>query len=95
MEKAIVDIALDLKPPPPEYSIQLGVQEDMLTDNRDQAQLLPGVQKGYEASRLWYQNHALRVEALRLSVASGTYQVDTAELALCILYNTTHFLETR
>ena len=95
MEEAIGDIALDLKPPPSECSIQPGVQEDMLTDNRDQAQLSPGVQNGSEASALWSQNRADRVEALQVSVASGTYRVDTAELALCILYNTTHFLETR
>lgn len=95
MEEAIGDIALDLKPPPSERSIRLGVQEDMLTDNRDQAQFSHGAQKGSEASALWPQNRADRVEALQLSVASGTYHVDTAELALCILYNTTHFLETR
>ena len=95
MEEAIADIALDLKPPPSECSFQPEVQEDMLTDNRDQAQLPCGGQKGSEASDLWPQNRSVRVEALHLSIASGTYRVDTAELALCILHNTTHFLETR
>jgi anti-sigma28 factor (negative regulator of flagellin synthesis) len=93
MEEAIGDVSLDLKPPPSECCFQPGVQEDMVTDNRDQAQLPLGVQE--EASRLWLLNRAAQIEALRLSIVSGTYQVDTAELALCILYNTTHFLETR
>ena len=95
MEEAIADIALDHKPPPSEGSIQSGVQGDMLTDNQDQAQLPPNAPKGSEASRLWFQKRTVRVEALHLGIASGTYQVDTAELARCILHNTTHFLETR
>lgn len=95
MEEAIVDVALDLNLPPSECFIQIGVQEDMLTDNRDQVQLPSHVQKGYEASRRWPQDRAARVETLRQSIASGTYHVDTAELALCVWRNTTHFLETR
>lgn len=95
MEEAIVDVALDLHLPPSECPIQPGVQKNMLTDNRDQVQLPPHVQKGYEATRHWPQNRAARVETLRLNIADGTYQIDTVELALCILRNSTHFLETR
>ena len=95
MEEAIVDVALDLNPPPSEYLFQPGVQEDMLTDNRDQIQLPFNVQNSQEASRPWLENRTDRVEALRRSIASGTYQIDTPELASCILRNVTHFLETR
>jgi flagellar biosynthesis anti-sigma factor FlgM len=94
MEEAIVDVALDLNPPPSECLLQPGVQEDMFTDNRDQIQLSSSAQRGQEASRPRPEDRAARVEALRLSIASGMYQVDTAELASCILRNVTHFLET-
>ncbi|HEY0752392.1 MAG TPA: flagellar biosynthesis anti-sigma factor FlgM [Ktedonobacteraceae bacterium] len=40
------------------------------------------------------RNRAARVEALRQCVANGAYQVDSAELALCILRNSTRFIET-
>jgi hypothetical protein len=89
MEEAMVEVALDLNPPPSGCLIQPGVQGDILTNNRDQ------VQKGYEATHRWPRNRGAQVEALRLSIASGTYQVDTTELALCILRNSTHFLESR
>jgi len=95
MEEAIVDVALDLNLLPAERSVQPGGHEDMFTDNQDQDQLLAGVQQGYPASRRWPQNRAAWVETLRLSVAAGTYQVDSAQLALCILRNSTRFLETR
>lgn len=93
MEEAIIDVALDLNPPPSECSIQSGVQEAMLTDNRDSVQSPAGAHHGQDHQ--WSQERLDRVEALRLSIASGTYQVDTTELALCILRNATHFLETR
>jgi anti-sigma28 factor (negative regulator of flagellin synthesis) len=94
MEEATVDVALNLNPSLSESSVQSGVQGNMPTDNRDMVQLPSRAQKGSEASDLWPRNRVDRVEALRLSIASGTYQVDTAELALCILRNSTHFLET-
>lgn len=93
MEEAIIDSTLDLTPP--EYSVRSGVQEDMLTDNRDQAQFLASVQKGCLASRRWPQNRAARVEMLRQRVTSGVYHVDSTELAQCIWRNSTRFLETR
>jgi len=95
MEEALVDSALDLNLPPSEYAVQAGVQGDMHTDTRDQAQLLASVQKGLLASRRWPQNRAARVETLRQRVASGVYQVDSAELAQSIWRNSTRFLETR
>ncbi|HEX7736032.1 MAG TPA: flagellar biosynthesis anti-sigma factor FlgM [Ktedonobacteraceae bacterium] len=42
----------------------------------------------------WSRNRSARVEALRQCVANGTYQIDSAELALCILRNSTRFVET-
>jgi anti-sigma28 factor (negative regulator of flagellin synthesis) len=93
MDEAIVDVALDLNLSASEPTLQAGVQEDMLTNNRDQAQLLAHVQQSSLAANRWPQNRAARVEALRLSVANGSYQVDSAELAHCILRNTTRFSE--
>ncbi len=95
MEEALVDIARNPNPPLSECCVQPGVQKDMLTDNRDQIQLPSRTQNGSGAADHRVQSHADRVEALRLSIASGTYQIDVAELALCIWRNTTHFLETR
>ena len=94
MEEAIVDVALDLNLLPSETAFQTGVREDRLTDNRDQAQFLANVQRDSQASRGRPHDRAARIEALRLSIASGTYQVDSAELAQCILRNSTRFLET-
>lgn len=94
MEEAIVDVALDLNLLPPETAFRAGVHEDMLTDNRDQAQLLANAQRDSQASRIWPHNRAARIETLRLSIASGTYRIDSAELAQCILRNSTRFLET-
>lgn len=94
MEEAIVDVALDLDLLRSETAFQMGVYEDMLTDNRDQAQPLAHEQRDNQASRSWPRNRAARIEALRLSIASGAYQIDSAELARCILRNSTRFLET-
>jgi len=94
MEEAIVDVALDRNLLPPEATLQAEVQEDSCTNKRDQAQLLTTVQNSGSVSHRWPQSRAARVEALRLSVADGTYQVDSAELAECILRNSTRFLET-
>jgi anti-sigma28 factor (negative regulator of flagellin synthesis) len=95
MEEAIVDVTPDLNLPPYERPVQSGDQENMLTDNQDQTQLLASDQKGLEASSQCSERRATLVESLRLSVAAGTYHIDSAELALCILHNSTHFLETR
>jgi hypothetical protein len=94
MEEAIVDVALDLDLLRSETAFQMGVYEDMLTDNRDQAQLLANTQRESQASNRWPHNRAARIEALRLSIASGAYQIDSTELAWCILRNSTRFLET-
>lgn len=94
MEEAIVDVALDLNLLQSEGALQAETQKDMRTENRDQTQLLANVPKGSQASRRWPENRAVRVETLRLSIASGTYHVDSTELAQCILRNSTRFLET-
>lgn len=94
MEEAIVDVALDLNLLPSEAAPQTEAPEDMFTDNRDQAQPLANRQKGRQASRSWPHNRAARVESLRLSISNGVYQIDSAELAQCILRNSTRFLET-
>lgn len=47
-----------------------------------------------ESAGLRLQNRAARVEMLRQRVVSGTYQVDSAELARCIARNATRFMET-
>lgn len=94
MEEAIVDVAFDLSLLPSETAFQRGVCEDMLTDNRDQAQFLANAQSDSPTSRSWPHNRAARIEALRLSIASGTYHIDSAELARYILRNSTRFLET-
>lgn len=94
MEEAIVDVALNLNLLPSEIAFQTEVHEDMLTDNRDQAQLLANAQRDRQDPRIWPHNRAARIEALRLSIASGTYQIDSAELARYIARNSTRFLET-
>ncbi len=94
MEEAIVDVALDLNLLPAEEMLQPGIQEDMLTDNRDQAQHLAHVHKDSQASCRRPQDRAARVENLRLSIANGAYHVDSAELAQCIMRNSTRFVET-
>lgn len=94
MEEAIVDVALDLTLPLSECCVQPGAQGDMLTDNRDQGQLPSRAQKGSEVPDHWPQNRTARVEALRLSIAAGTYHIDMSDLARCIMRNSTHFLET-
>jgi anti-sigma28 factor (negative regulator of flagellin synthesis) len=94
MEEAIVDVALDPNLLPSEASLPVEVQEDRCTDKQDQAQLLAHVQNSSLASHRWPQDRAARVEALRLSLANGTYQPDSAELAECIVRNSTRFLET-
>jgi anti-sigma28 factor (negative regulator of flagellin synthesis) len=94
MEEAIVDVALNLDLLRSETAFQMGVYKDMLTDNRDQAQLLANAQRENQASHSWPHNRAARIEALRLSIASGAYQIDSAELARCIVRNSTRFLET-
>lgn len=93
MEEAIVDVALDLNLRPPEH-VQADARQGMSTDNQDQAQLLARVPEDSQASSHWPRSRAARVEALRLSVANGTYRVDSADLAQCILRNSTRFLET-
>ncbi|HEY1352854.1 MAG TPA: flagellar biosynthesis anti-sigma factor FlgM [Ktedonobacteraceae bacterium] len=94
MEEAIVDVALDLDLLRSETAFQMGVFEDMLTDNRDQAQPLANAQRENQASHSGPHDRAARIEALRLSIVSGVYQVDSAELARYILRNSTRFLET-
>jgi hypothetical protein len=96
MDEAIIDVALDLNPPPSECSVQPGVREDMLTDNRDKVPAPSGVPHDPPTTnQRSEEQRSERVKALRLSIASGTYQVDTADLALCILRNITHYLESR
>ena len=93
MEEAMVDSVPDLNLLPSESALQARVQEDMLMDNQDQAQSLASVQK--QAAHCWPQNRAARIEALRLSIATGAYRIDSAELAQCVLRNFTRFLEAR
>lgn len=94
MEEAIVDVALDFTLPPAETIFQPEEQETMLVNNRDVVQFLPGTQKGVGESDLAQKSRVVRVEALRLNIAAGTYHIDTTGLALCLLRNSTHFLET-
>lgn len=95
MEEAIVDVALDLDPLPAGDVRRQEAQEAMLNNNRNAVQFLSGTQKGVEGADLALKRRAARVEALRLNVAAGTYQIDSTALALCLLRNSTHFLETR
>ncbi|HET8845107.1 MAG TPA: flagellar biosynthesis anti-sigma factor FlgM [Ktedonobacteraceae bacterium] len=95
MEEAIVDVAVDLNMPPAGNIRQPEVQEITLTNNRDVVQFPSGAQTGVEEDDPALRNRAARVEALRLNIAAGTYQIDNAELALCLLRNSTRFLETR
>lgn len=93
MEEAIVDVALDLNLRSSE-ELQVDARQDMSTENQDQAQPLARVPQGSPASSPWLRNRTARVEALRLSIANGTYRVDSTELAQCLLRNSTRFLET-
>jgi anti-sigma28 factor (negative regulator of flagellin synthesis) len=93
MEEAIVDVELDLNLLPSEPPVQSGDQESMFTDRQDL--FLTDAQQSSQAPHSWLQDRAARVENLRLSVAAGTYRIDSARIALCILRNSTHFLETR
>ena len=52
-------------------------------------------ERSLELDSSWSHERAARVEALRQCVASGTYVIDSAELAGCILRNSTRFAETR
>jgi anti-sigma28 factor (negative regulator of flagellin synthesis) len=52
-------------------------------------------ERNQELAGSWSHQRAARVEALRQCVANGTYLVDSSELALCLLRNSTRFVETR
>lgn len=94
MEEAIVDVALNPDLLPGEVSLPLEAQEDRYTDKQDQAQLLANAQNSSPASHRWPQTRAARVEALRVSLANGTYRLDSAELAECLVRSSTRFVET-
>lgn len=94
MEEAIVDVTLAVNRPLPKTARRVVDQEDMFTDKQNQTQILANAQKSSPASHSWPQNRVAWVETLRVSVVSGTYQVDSTELAQCLLRNSTRFLET-
>ncbi|MGH2478543.1 MAG: flagellar biosynthesis anti-sigma factor FlgM [Ktedonobacteraceae bacterium] len=89
-----MDSTFDLNLPPADCSPQLGVQGEMFTERGNQAEILTSMQKSCQATDNWPQNRAERVEILRQRVISGTYRVDSTELAQCIWHNSTRFLET-
>lgn len=61
-------------------------------DGKQQASDLPHKNTGLPDR--WPEERAARVEALRACVANGTYVIDSAELARCLLRNATRFVET-
>ena len=61
-------------------------------DGKQHASALP--QRNEGLPDLWPEERAARVEALRERVANGTYVIDSAELARCLLRNATRFVET-
>jgi anti-sigma28 factor (negative regulator of flagellin synthesis) len=61
-------------------------------DDKPQTSSLSGWNE--EMPSPWPQDRAARVEALRACVANGTYAIDSADLARCMLRNSTRFVET-
>ncbi len=94
MEEAIVDSMLDLNLPPVNCAEQLGVQGEMSTERGKSADRLTSTQKSGQETGHWSQSRTERVEILWQRVSSGTYHVDSTELAQCIWHNSTRFLET-
>lgn len=94
MEEAIIDSALDLNPPPVDCSAQLGVQGEMVMERENPAGLRLSTQKSDPQTGHQFQGRTDRVEILRQCVSSGSYHVDSTELAQCIWHNSTRFLET-
>ena len=71
---------------------QTGQDSSPLWHEEQPASSLPD--RDEELSSSWWQNRAARVETLRQRVASGSYRVDSAELAGRILRNSTRFMKT-
>lgn len=82
MDNIIRDAALNADLQPAEQASQ--GQEALPTEQRQQQKV----------SHLDPPDRAARVETLRQRVATGTYHVDSTDLAICILRNATRFVET-
>ena len=52
---------------------------------------LPALEPGIQAAQRWPQSRRTRLAALRTQVEAGTYQLESQELAQCVLINETHF----
>lgn len=52
---------------------------------------LSAVKLGIRASQHWPQSRRTRLAVLRTQVEAGTYQIESQELAECMLINETHF----
>ena len=56
---------------------------------------LPAVKLGIQAAQQWPQSRRTRLAALRTQVEAGIYQIDSQELAQCILINETRFFSVQ
>ena len=52
---------------------------------------LAKVELGIQAAQRWSQSRKARLAELRTQVEAGTYQIDSQELARCMLSNETSF----
>ena len=56
---------------------------------------LPAVKLGIQAAQHWPQSRRSRLEALRTQVEACTYQIESQELAQCMLVKETHFFSVQ
>ena len=50
------------------------------------------IRRGVRAAQRWPQERNARIEELRSLVKSGSYRIDSAAVAECLLNNETHFV---
>ena len=53
------------------------------------------VELGVQAAQRWPQSRRARLATLRTQVEAGTYQIDSQELARCMLSNETRFFSVQ
>lgn len=80
------------------YAAQAGQFLQNRQDDADKPpvskEMPPAVKRGVRATRNCSSSRSARIEQLRAQVEAGTYQVDSTELARCMLKHPTDFLKS-
>ncbi len=77
-------------------SIQLSqFSGEVPTTNIESSAEQSAVKLGIQASQRWPRSRMTRLATLRTQVEAGTYQIESQELAECMMVNETHFFSVQ